>query len=43
MSVGCLVARGVAVAGALMAAVFLPAQPLRSALSDVDSEITPDS
>ncbi len=41
MKVGCLVAGGVAVVGALLAAAFLPAQPPRSVPSDVDPELTP--
>src|SRR5262249_31938591 len=38
LSIGCLVAGGVAAAGAILAALFLPAQPARQAAEPVQQE-----
>ena len=41
LSAGCLVAGGVAVAGAIMAAILLPAQPAQSSAGDPSSQARP--
>src|SRR5262249_29970478 len=42
-SAGCLVAAGVAIAGAITAAVLLPAQPKATSLTLVDGEADPEA
>jgi hypothetical protein len=41
-SAGCLVAAGVAIAGAITAAVLLPAQPKAASLTLVEGEADPE-